>query len=111
MNYHGSTGYGQAFSDSIRNEWGSVAYTDIMAGIDHVLKKHSHLDPKRLVALGGSFGGYMVNWLNGHTDRFAALVNHAGMFSTKSFYYTTEELYFPEHDVTLSSLYFFLIGK
>lgn len=96
INIHGSTGYGQPFCDSINNDWGGKPFTDLMLGVDHVLQKYEWLDEKRMAALGGSYGGYMVNWINGHTDRFKALVCHAGIFNLTSLYYATEELFFPE---------------
>ncbi|KAI9228014.1 MAG: hypothetical protein DHS80DRAFT_16261 [Piptocephalis tieghemiana] len=99
INFHGSTGYGQAFTDSIQGQWGGAPYEDLMLGLDHVLSLHSSwIDPDRVAALGASYGGYMMNWINGHTDRFSCLVNHDGMFSTSGTYYSTEELYFPEHE-------------
>lgn len=83
-----------------------MPYEDILAGTRSLLQ-HSpwarNLDPSRLVALGASFGGYMINWIAGHQSqqeyRFQALVMHDGMFDTRAFYYNTEELYFPEHDM------------
>ncbi|RKP15086.1 Alpha/Beta hydrolase protein, partial [Piptocephalis cylindrospora] len=99
INFHGSTGYGQAFTDSIQGQWGAAPFEDLMLGLDHVLSLHSSwIDPDRVAGLGASYGGYMMNWINGHTDRFSCLVNHDGMFSTTGTYYTTEELYFPEHE-------------
>ncbi len=99
VNFHGSTGFGQRFTDSIRGDWGGKPYRDVMKGLDVVLKKHPWIDPKRVCALGASYGGYMINWIEGHTDRFACLVNHDGDFSTFGAYYNTEELWFPEWDM------------
>lgn len=99
INPHGSTGYGQKFTDSIRRNWGSHPYHDLEKGVDYILQKYDFIDANRLTALGASYGGYMINWLNGHTNRFKAFVNHDGMFSTVNTYYTTEELYFPEREV------------
>ncbi|KAJ2321103.1 Dipeptidyl-peptidase 5, partial [Coemansia sp. RSA 2702] len=99
INFHGSAGYGQNFTDSIQGQWGGYPYEDLMAGVDHVLSSYKFVDPRRLVALGGSFGGYMANWLNAKTDRFAALVAHDGQFDMVSGYYATDELWFIEHDV------------
>ncbi|KAJ1895276.1 dipeptidylpeptidase [Kickxella alabastrina] len=99
INFHGSQGYGQNFTDSIKEQWGGHPYIDLMKGVDHVLKNYAFVDSTRLVALGGSYGGYMVNWLNGNTDRFSAMVAHDGMFNTVSNYYTTDELWFVERDV------------
>ena len=98
INFHGSTGYGQKFTDSISTEWGSYPYEDLMKGLDYALQQYRFIDRKRVAALGASYGGYMINWLNGHTDRFRCMVNHDGLFDLKSMYYTTEELYFTEHD-------------
>jgi dipeptidyl aminopeptidase/acylaminoacyl peptidase len=99
VDFHGSTGYGQAFTDSIHQDWGGKPYEDLMKGLDHVLKQNDWIDPDRVCAAGASYGGYMVNWIAGHTDRFACLVNHDGLFDLKSFYYSTEELWFPEWDM------------
>ncbi|KAJ1875479.1 dipeptidylpeptidase [Coemansia sp. RSA 990] len=99
INFHGSPGYGQKFTDSIQEQWGGYPYEDLMKGVDYVLGTYSFVDPKRMVALGGSFGGYMANWINANTDRFAALVSHDGQFDMVSGYYTTDELWFIEHDV------------
>ncbi|KAJ1661938.1 Dipeptidyl-peptidase 5 [Coemansia sp. RSA 1646] len=98
INFHGSSSYGQNFTDSIARQWGGYPYDDLMKGLDHVLATYGFVDPKRMVALGASYGGYMMNWFNAQTDRFAALVCHDGMFSTPAFWYSTEELWFPEHD-------------
>ncbi|KAJ2003576.1 dipeptidylpeptidase [Coemansia thaxteri] len=92
----GSTGYGQNFTDAIRNQWGGKPFESLMLSLDQLLDEHPYIDRDRLAALGASYGGYMVNWINGHTGVFKALVNHDGMFSTVSTYYSTEELYFPE---------------
>ncbi|KAJ1963268.1 dipeptidylpeptidase [Dipsacomyces acuminosporus] len=99
INFHGSPSYGQKFTDSIRQQWGGYPYEDLMKGLDYLIKTRSYIDECRLTALGASYGGYMMNWFNGHTKRFKALVNHDGMFSTPGFWYSTEELWFPEHDI------------
>jgi dipeptidyl aminopeptidase/acylaminoacyl peptidase len=96
VNPRGSTGYGQKFTDEITGDWGGKAYTDIMNGLDHALALNLYMDKNRLAAAGASYGGYMINWINGHTDRFVALINHDGIFDTRSFYGATEELWFPE---------------
>lgn len=96
IDFHGSTGYGQAFTDAINGDWGGAPYDDIMAGLDHALKTWSFLDGKRLTAAGASYGGYMINWINGKTDRFKALVCHDGNLDEQLAYYDTEELWFPE---------------
>jgi dipeptidyl aminopeptidase/acylaminoacyl peptidase len=94
INPHGSTGYGQAFTEEISGDWGGAAYEDLMRGVDHVIKL-GYVDPNRLGAAGGSYGGYMVNWILGHTDRFKALVSHAGVYNLTSMY-ATEELWFAD---------------
>lgn len=95
INPHGSTGYGQAFTEQISGDWGGAVYEDLMKGVDYVIKQ-GYVDPERLGAAGGSYGGYMVNWILGHTDRFKALVSHAGVYNLVSMYGVTEELWFPE---------------
>ncbi|KAJ2671302.1 dipeptidylpeptidase [Coemansia spiralis] len=92
----GSTGYGQKFTDAIQNQWGGKPYESLMMSLEQLLDAHSYIDRNKMAALGASYGGYMINWINGHTDAFKALVNHDGMFSSISSYYSTEELYFPE---------------
>lgn len=93
-NPRGSTGYGQKFTDEINADWGGKVYEDIMAVVEHVAAL-SYTDANRLTAAGGSYGGYMVNWLLGHTDRFRALISHAGLYDLSSFTLETEELWFP----------------
>jgi dipeptidyl aminopeptidase/acylaminoacyl peptidase len=85
INPHGSTGYGQDFCDSIhspRNDWGGKPFRDLVAGLQHVLDIYPAVDRERLVAAGGSYGGYMINWLQGHNSHtnFKAMVNHDGVF-------------------------------
>jgi dipeptidyl aminopeptidase/acylaminoacyl peptidase len=92
-NPRGSTGYGQKFTDEISGDWGGKVYDDIMAVVDHV-EKQPWADPERLAAAGGSFGGYMVNWILGHSGRFKALVSHAGVYDLRSMAGETEELWF-----------------
>ncbi len=96
IDFHGSTGYGQAFTDAIRGDWGGAPYEDLMLGLDHALKKYPWLDGTRMAALGASYGGYMINWMHGKTDRFKALVCHDGNLDERMAYYDTEELWFPE---------------
>ncbi len=96
LNFRGSTGYGQAFIDRINGDWGGGAYQDLMTGLDYALGKYSFLDRGRVCAMGASFGGYMVNWIAGHTTRFQCLVSHDGDFNNESSYGSTEELWFPE---------------
>jgi dipeptidyl aminopeptidase/acylaminoacyl peptidase len=93
-NPRGSTGYGQKYIDEINNDWGGRAFDDIMASVDYIVKQ-PYADENRMAAAGGSYGGYMVNWLLGHTDRFKAFVSHAGVFDLRSMAGETEELWFP----------------
>jgi dipeptidyl aminopeptidase/acylaminoacyl peptidase len=96
INFYGSTGYGQKFTDSISGDWGGKPYIDLMKGLDYVEKTYPFIDKNREAALGASYGGYMANWLLGHTDRFKCIVSHDGMFNSESAYGTTEELWFNE---------------
>jgi dipeptidyl aminopeptidase/acylaminoacyl peptidase len=96
INFHGSTGYGQKFTDSISGDWGGKPYIDLMKGLDYVEKTYPFIDKTREAALGASYGGYMANWLLGHTNRFKCIVSHDGIFNAESAYGTTEELWFPE---------------
>ena len=99
IDFHGSTGYGQAFTDSISRDWGGKPLEDLQKGLDAAAEKFPWLDGNRACALGGSYGGYMMNWIAGNwPGRFRCLVNHAGLFDHRSMYYTTEELWFPEWD-------------
>ena len=96
INPRGSTGYGQRFVDDVSKGWGGKVYTDLMNGLDAALARNSWMDRTRLGAAGGSFGGYMVNWIAGHSTRFKALVSHAGPFNLENMNTATEELWFPE---------------
>lgn len=96
INFHGSTGYGQAFTDSITGDWGGKPYEDIMKGLDHLFSHYDFIDKNRLGAAGASYGGYMINWIEGHTTRFNCLISHAGVFDLRSMHGATEELWFPE---------------
>jgi dipeptidyl aminopeptidase/acylaminoacyl peptidase len=97
IDFHGSTGYGQAFTDSISRDWGGKPLEDIKDGVAAALKKYPWLDGTRMCALGGSYGGYLVNWIAGQwPDGFKCLVSHAGIFDTRAMYYSTEELWFEE---------------
>jgi len=98
LNPRGSTGFGQRFTDQISRDWGGKVYEDIMRGVD-VVAALPYVDTARMGAAGGSYGSYMVNWINGHTDRFKALVSHDGDFDLVSSYGATEELWFPEWDL------------
>lgn len=95
-NPRGSTGYGQEFTNQISLDWGGKVYTDLMNAYDYALKNYSYIDSQNTFAAGASYGGYMINWIEGHTDKFNALVNHDGVFNIESMYGTTEELWFPE---------------
>lgn len=97
IDFHGSTGYGQKFTDSIAGDWGGKPLEDLRKGMAAALEKYSWLDGDRACALGASYGGYMINWIAGHwPEGFKCLVNHDGLFDTRSMYYSTEELWFPE---------------
>ena len=96
INFHGSTGYGQKFVDSINSDWGGAPFEDLMKGLDYAEEHYGLIDKDRECALGASFGGYMINWVLGHTNRFKCLVSHDGTFNNESDYGTTEELWFNE---------------
>jgi dipeptidyl aminopeptidase/acylaminoacyl peptidase len=96
VNPRGSTGYGQRFIDDINGDWGGKPYIDLMNGLDYAEKTFPFIDKNRECALGASYGGYMINWILGHTNRFKCLVSHDGMFNAESAYGSTEELWFSE---------------
>ena len=97
VNFHGSTGYGQAFTDSISGDWGGKPLEDLQKGWAAALGKYSFLDGSRACALGASYGGYMINWIAGHWQQpWKCLVNHDGVFDTRMMGYSTEELWFSE---------------
>ena len=99
VDFHGSTGYGQAFTDSINRDWGGKPLEDLKLGLAAALKQDSQIDGDNACAMGASYGGYMMNWIEGQwPDRFKCLVQHDGLFDMRSFYYTTEELWFPRWD-------------
>jgi dipeptidyl aminopeptidase/acylaminoacyl peptidase len=98
INRRGSTGYGQKFTDEITDDWGGKAYEDVMKGVDYALAKYPYIDKVRLAAAGGSYGGYMADWIASHTGRFKAIISHAGVYDKVSMY-ATEELWFEEHDL------------
>jgi dipeptidyl aminopeptidase/acylaminoacyl peptidase len=99
VDFHGSTGYGQAFTDSIQNDWGGKPLEDLQKGLAAALAVYPWLDGDRVCALGASYGGYMINWIQGNwPDRFRCLVDHDGVFDQRMMYYSTEELWFPEHE-------------
>ncbi len=96
INPRGSTGYGQKFTDEINGDWGGKPFTDLMTGLDYAEQHFSFIDKTRECALGASYGGYMANWILGHTDRFKCIVSHDGMFNPESAWGTTDELWFNE---------------
>ncbi len=96
INPRGSTGYGQAFVDGVNGDWGGKPYTDLMAGLDYAERHFPFIDKTRECALGASYGGYMANWILGHTDRFKCIVSHDGMFNAESAFGSTEEDWFNE---------------
>ena len=94
INFHGSTGYGQKFIDAINGDWGGAPFEDLMKGLDYAEKTYPFIDKDRECALGASYGGYMANWVLGHTDRFKCIVSHDGMFNAESAWGSTEEMWF-----------------
>jgi len=96
INPRGSPGYGQRFTDAVSQDWGGAAYLDLMNGLDAALAAYPWLDGTRTAAAGGSYGGYMVDWIAGHTDRFKALISHAGVYDLESFAGATDEHWFPD---------------
>lgn len=88
INRHGSTGFGEKFAQSILNEWGAKPFEDMMKGLDYLLAQHPSLDGDRMAAAGASYGGYMAAWVAGHTDRFKAIINHAGVNNSYAQYGT-----------------------
>jgi dipeptidyl aminopeptidase/acylaminoacyl peptidase len=99
-NPRGSTGYGQQFVNEISADWGGKAYTDIMNGVADVLRRNSFIDRNRIGAAGASYGGYMINWIEGHNNdprfQFKVLVSHDGVYNLSSMYGATEELWFTD---------------
>ncbi|WNG59790.1 S9 family peptidase [Archangium gephyra] len=97
VDFHGSTGYGQDFTDSIRGDWGGKPLEDLHKGLEAAVKRYSFLDGDKVCALGASYGGYMINWIAGQLpERFRCLVNHDGNLDERLAYFNTEELWFPE---------------
>lgn len=92
----GSTGFGQEFTDAVRGDWGGAPYRNIMDGVNYVLQRNPWIDGNRACACGGSYGGYMVNWINSQNNFFKCLVNHDGTFSVTGKYYSTDEIFFQE---------------
>lgn len=95
LNPHGSPGYGQKFTAEISRDWGGDVYEDLMKGVDAAIATYPFIDGSRVAAAGGSYGGYMVDWMATHTDRFKCLISHAGPYDLTSMY-ATEELWFPD---------------
>jgi dipeptidyl aminopeptidase/acylaminoacyl peptidase len=99
INFHGSTGYGQAFTDSISGDWGGKPLEDLKAGWKAALDKYSFLDAGNACALGASYGGYMVYWIAGVWNQpWKCLIDHDGVFDARMMYYATEELWFEEKE-------------
>jgi dipeptidyl aminopeptidase/acylaminoacyl peptidase len=96
LNPRGSTGFGQRYAVEIAGDWGGRVYQDLMLGVDYCLKTYPFIDGQRMGAAGGSYGGYMMNWILGHTDRFKAIVSHAGLFDTPAMYGSTDIPWFME---------------
>ena len=97
IDFHGSPGYGRAFTDSISRDWGGKPLVDLQKGLAAAIEKYPWLDGERACALGASYGGFMMNWIEGNwPDRFRCIVNHDGLFDQRMMYYATEELWFPE---------------
>ena len=96
INPRGSTGYGQAIVDGVNGDWGGKPFTDLMTGLDYAEQHYPFIDKTRECALGASYGGYMADWVLGHTDRFKCIVTHDGMFDPESAYGSTEEMWFNE---------------
>ncbi len=99
INFHGSRGYGQKFTDSISQHWGDLPYEDLVIGTEYVLKNYDYVDAERLGAAGASYGGFMVNWIAGHKNPYKCLVSHDGSYDQKSMWGETEELWFPEWEM------------
>jgi dipeptidyl aminopeptidase/acylaminoacyl peptidase len=94
INMRGSTGYGQTVVDGVNGDWGGKPFTDLMTGLDYAEQHYPFIDKNRECALGASYGGYMANWVEGHTNRFKCIVSHDGMFDAESAFGTTEEDWF-----------------
>lgn len=100
IDFHGSPGYGQAFTDAITGDWGGKPLQDLQKGFAYLQQNIDWMDMSNACALGASYGGYMMNWIAGNwNDAFKCIVNHSGIFDLKSMYYSTEELWFVEHDL------------
>jgi dipeptidyl aminopeptidase/acylaminoacyl peptidase len=98
INFHGSTGCGQKFIDAVSGDWGGAPFEDHMKGLDYAEKTYPFIDKDRECAIGSSYGGYMANWILGHTDRFKCIVSHHSAFNVESWWDSTDELWFPDWD-------------
>jgi dipeptidyl aminopeptidase/acylaminoacyl peptidase len=97
VDFHGSTGYGQAFTDSINHDWGGAPLEDLRLGLAAAGREEAQLDTANACALGGSYGGFMANWIAGNwSEGFKCLVSHSGVFDQRAMAYETEELWFTE---------------
>ena len=94
-NPRGSSGFGQKFVDEISHDWGGQVFADLLAGLEY-MEKQRYVDGSRMAAAGASYGGYMMNWFQGHTTKFKTLVTHCGVFNFQTMYGCTEELWFDE---------------
>jgi len=94
-NPRGSTGFGQKFVEEISGDWGGKCFDDLMRGVEY-LESQPYIDKSRMAAAGASFGGYMMDWFQGHTDKFKTLITHCGVYNFESMYATTEEIWFDE---------------
>jgi dipeptidyl aminopeptidase/acylaminoacyl peptidase len=100
IDFHGSTGYGQAFTDAISRDWGGKPLVDLQKGLAAALQRYPWIDGTRACALGASYGGFMINWIQGNwPGTFKCLVDHDGTFDQRMMYYSTEELWFPEWEM------------
>jgi len=100
INFHGSRGYGQRFTDAVSKDWGGAPFVDLVKGQKYLVENYPFIDENRIVAAGASYGGFMINWIAGNYDHFKypfkCLVSHDGIFDSRSMYYSTEELWFEE---------------
>ena len=100
INFHGSRGYGQEFTDAVSKDWGGAPFVDLVKGQKYLVENYKFIDKDKIVAAGASYGGYMINWIAGNYDHFKypfkCLVSHDGIFDSRSMYYSTEELWFEE---------------
>jgi dipeptidyl aminopeptidase/acylaminoacyl peptidase len=96
-NPRGSTGFGQKFVEEISRDWGGKVFTDVMNGLAY-MEKQPYIDTSRMAAAGASYGGYFMNWLEGHSKQFKTIITHDGVFNFSSMYGSTEELWFDEYE-------------